>query len=591
MRSSLTALLSGALALGVLAVPGVARAQGFALDRFDPAPAGDRMFGVPSPFVAGKATLHAELLAEYAHHELGIRVADSTGETYAGAVVANRLLLHANINLALWDRLALNLEMPVALLQKGDDPSALGTTYVSPTSAQIGDLRLGARLRLFGGYHDPFQLGLGASVWFPTGPSDSFMSDGKMHAYPHLVVGGLVAERVVWSAAAGPEIRATTDYAGASQGTMVRFGAGVGLLVDPKRHLQLGAELYGNGNVGGTAPQTPNGEVLFDARYRVVDDVEIGAGVGPGLSTSVGSPDVRAVAMVAFTPEQKVAPPDRDKDGIVDAQDACPDVRGIRHEDPKKNGCPSDRDGDGIVDAKDACPDVAGVPNADPKKNGCPPDRDGDGIIDAQDACPDVAGVPSADPKKHGCPPDTDGDGIVDAQDACPALKGVPSADPKQNGCPPDTDGDGIRDDVDACPHEKGFANPDPAKNGCPKEVRVTAVEIVILQQIQFDTARATIKPVSNGLLDEVAGVLKDHAEITKVEVQGHTDSVGLKKQNKKLSQDRAESVMKALVTRGIASSRLTAKGYGQEMPIADNKTADGRQKNRRVAFTIVEKK
>jgi outer membrane protein OmpA-like peptidoglycan-associated protein len=202
-----------------------------------------------------------------------------------------------------------------------------------------------------------------------------------------------------------------------------------------------------------------------------------------------------------------------------------------------------------------------------------------------------VAGVPSADPKKHGCPPDTDGDGIVDAQDACPALKGVPSADPKQNGCPPDTDGDGIRDDVDACPHEKGFANPDPAKNGCPKEVRVTAVEIVILQQIQFDTARATIKPVSNGLLDEVAGVLKDHAEITKVEVQGHTDSVGLKKQNKKLSQDRAESVMKALVTRGIASSRLTAKGYGQEMPIADNKTADGRQKNRRVAFTIVEKK
>ena len=563
MKTSLFARLSGAFALGLLTLaPCAARAQGtqgFSLSRFDPAPAGDRMFGVPSPFVAGKMTLHAALLAEYAHRELGIRLEDPSGnQSYVGAVVAHRVLLHANVSLALWNRLAVNLEVPVAVLQKGEDPSALTTTYVSPSSAQMGDLRLGARVRLFGEYHDPFQLAIGGSLWLPTGPANSFMTDGKVHGYPHLVLGGELVKRLVWSAAAGPDIRGETAYSGVVQGTQVRFGAGVGFLVDDKKHLQLGAELYGNGNLG-SAAQLPNAEVLFHARYRVVDDLEVGLGAGPGLSKSVGSPDVRAVAMIAYTPEQKVIPPDRDKDGVIDAQDACPDVPGIRHEDPKKHGCPSDRDGDGILDAEDACADVAGVKSADPKKHGCPPDRDEDGILDAKDACPD--------------------------------LKGVASADPKENGCPPDTDGDGVRDDHDACPLEKGAPDPDPKQNGCPKAVRVTQGEIVILQQVQFDTAKATIKPVSNALLEEVAGVLKDHGEITKIEVQGHTDNVGLKKANQKLSQDRADSVMKALVGRGVVATRLTAKGYGQDVPVADNKKPDGRQTNRRVQFKIVEKK
>ena len=72
--------------------------------------------------------------------------------------------------------------------------------------------------------------------------------------------------------------------------------------------------------------------------------------------------------------------------------------------------------------------------------------------------------------------------------------------------------------------------------------------------------------------------------------MQGHTDTRGVAAQNKTLSQARADAVMKALVKRGIAKGRLTAKGYGQDVPIADNNTDEGRQKNRRVQFTIVEK-
>ncbi len=254
---------------------------------------------------------------------------------------------------------------------------------------------------------------------------------------------------------------------------------------------------------------------------------------------------------------------------------------------------PVDTDGDGIPDANDACPEVAGVANADPLKHGCPPDRDADGVLDQVDACPDVPGVPNADPAKNGCPPpgDRDGDGVTDDVDACVELKGVADADPAKNGCPPDTDGDGFRDDQDACPEEKGVDDPDPTKRGCPKLVRVTDKEIVILEQVQFDTGKATIKPASDELLTSVANVLKEHPEILKLEVQGHTDNRGSKQLNKKLSQDRAESVKKALESRGVEATRLLAQGYGPDKPIADNGSEEGRQQNRRVQFVVTEKK
>jgi outer membrane protein OmpA-like peptidoglycan-associated protein len=252
---------------------------------------------------------------------------------------------------------------------------------------------------------------------------------------------------------------------------------------------------------------------------------------------------------------------------------------------------PSDRDGDAILDGADACPDQAGLPDADPTKNGCPPppDRDRDGIPDASDACPAEPGPPSDDAKKNGCP-DTDGDAIPDPLDACPTVPGVPSDDPKKNGCPPDTDGDGIPDGQDACPKEPGPGNADASKNGCPLVV-VREQEIVITEQVQFESDQAVIKKESDGLLDGIAKVLEEHPEIRKVEVQGHTDTTGKAPHNKVLSASRAEAVRRALVKRGVAERRLVAQGFGQEKPIADNETEVGRAKNRRVQFVILEKK
>ena len=217
-----------------------------------------------------------------------------------------------------------------------------------------------------------------------------------------------------------------------------------------------------------------------------------------------------------------------------------------------------------------------------------PPDRDRDGVPDAADACPDLAGPPSDDPKKNGCP-DKDGDKVIDPIDACPEIPGKPSEDPKENGCPPDTDGDGIRDDKDACPADKGLPNEDPSKHGCPLVI-VRESEIVISQQVQFQVDKSIIKKESDELLDGIAKVLKDHPEILKVEVQGHTDATGNKQRNKVLSNSRAEAVKRALTKRGVKDKRLIAKGYGQEKPIADNDTDAGKAKNRRVQFVILEK-
>ncbi|WP_437997872.1 OmpA family protein [Sorangium sp. So ce185] len=593
MRSRSFCSLAAALA-ALAAVPALARAQdapvkpdGMALSRFVPAPAGDRMFSVPSPFAPGHLTPHVMLMADYASNPLVLRRARDGAEI--GAVVSDQLTFRLNASLPLWNKVSFDLDAPLTALQSGENPNGGGREFASPSGAELGDLRLGARVQLYGTYHDPLQLAVGAYLWLPTGAADSFVSDGHVRAMPYLAAGGRL-DRLVWSSSLGTELRRSQSFGGVAQGTMLTLGGGVGFLALGDR-LQVGPELTTAMVLEDISSRSINAELLLDARYRFLPFLEAGVGVGPGLTSGIGTPDLRVVAMAAFTPEQ---PPDGDRDGIPDPEDACARVAGERSADPRKHGCPPppDRDNDGIPDGDDACPFVAGVASADPRKHGCPPppDRDNDGIPDGEDACPFVAGVASDDPRKNGCPPDQDEDGVPDSEDACPEVKGPRSKDPAKNGCPGDTDGDTFRDDKDACPREKGFADPDPEKHGCPKAVRVTDKNVVILQQVQFDTDKATIKPVSDPLLDEVAQVLKEHPEIVLIEIQGHTDDRGTDEHNRVLSQNRANSVMAALVRRGIDSTRLTAQGYGRDQPLDNNATEEGRQRNRRVQFIIIKK-
>lgn len=122
-----------------------------------------------------------------------------------------------------------------------------------------------------------------------------------------------------------------------------------------------------------------------------------------------------------------------------------------------------------------------------------------------------------------------------------------------------------------------------------PKHVKVSGDHIEIDEKIQFGNNSDVILPASDGLITEIADTLKEHAQIKKVEVQGHASSEGDAKRNLALSDLRAKAVVVALVAKGIEPARLVGKGYGITKPIADNKTEEGKEKNRRVEFLIVD--
>ncbi len=231
-----------------------------------------------------------------------------------------------------------------------------------------------------------------------------------------------------------------------------------------------------------------------------------------------------------------------------------------------------DRDGDGVNDADDKCPDTPGLAAL----QGCP-DTDGDGIADADDKCPTVAGIA----KYQGCPiPDTDGDGVNDEEDKCPTVKGLA----RYQGCPiPDGDGDGVNDEEDKCP-----TRPGPASNqGCP-EIAKEVIEKVNMaaKNVFYATGSYKLLAKSFPSLNEVANIMKADESLM-LDIDGHTDEVGTNESNQVLSDNRAASVRTYLISKGVAESRMKSTGYGEEKPIADNKTAAGRAKNRRTEMTV----
>lgn len=283
---------------------------------------------------------------------------------------------------------------------------------------------------------------------------------------------------------------------------------------------------------------------------------------------------------------------DADKDGVSDKKDKCPDTpAGIPVD---KDGCPRDKDNDGVADYLDTCPDVAGT-----KMLGGCPDTDNDGITDKDDRCPDAAGskmlegcpdtdndgVADKDDKcpdtkrgikvdANGCAMDRDNDGVGDAEDRCPDAAGPVAL----KGCP-DGDGDGVADLDDRCPKTKGTLE----NKGCPEMAKQDVVRITYIgSKIFFENNSDKLKVASLSQLDELTKILNRY-EGANLTIEGHTDSNGSDEFNLNLSQKRTESVKAYLIRKGIAANRLTGVGMGEAKPIADNKTALGRAKNRRV--------
>lgn len=444
------------------------------------------------------------------------------------------------------DRLELSARLPVIIAQGGRGADELaGVT--EPKSFGLGTPELGARFALLRREDGaPVFLGLGLDVGLPGGTASAF---GRQDGW----AGFQFAPRLAVSREVGPL------SLGASAGVRIRSTE-----VEPGR--DFGSELE-QGLVVATRGEGLRGEIALEASESLVESdvalellgglrLPVGGGfeafalAGHGFTDIPGTPSLRINAGIAWSP----TPAPR--------EDPC---TGGRTHTPEQ--CPDqDDDGDSVPNGKDRCPLEAGAVD----NQGCPDrDSDGDSVVDREDACPNEPGLP----RHKGCPaPDADGDGVPDDEDACPKEAGVAA----NRGCPAQEEKPTEPPPAEP-PREQ---TPPPREEAPPAEPSRAPTDHHVL----FPTGQSELQEEEKRQLDDIAEYLKARPRLS-VRIEGHTDNTGPEELNRTLSQQRANMVRKYLIQRGVAGSRLVAKGYGPDRPLNGNSTPEEQRLNRRVEF------
>lgn len=461
-------------------------------------------------------------------------VADS--KTVHRRLVAHRFTIEPFVALGLFNWVEVGLALPLIAYQSGqreDDPAFV-------RRSGLGDFRLafkGALVR----HEQSGGLGLAwvLDVSFPTGRSDSFMRDRSITATPRLVFDYRI-RGFVFGVNIGYRFRRRVEFRD--------------LVIDDEVRVSLGAlfplwrdrvELTAEANVAfgvlaysalanRSQPLDTPTELLTQLRYRHPSGLVASLGGGVALSPGYAAPDFRLMLRLAYHYERTTPPRKTPKKRpVVTPRPTIPPF--VAHRPLTA------RDFDRIAN-----------------KTG---DRDGDGIPDDKDKCPDAP---------------EDFDGFQD-EDGCPDL---------------DNDGDGIPDHKDKCPNEPETFNGSDDDDGCPDKgpalkIEIKGSEIVLGQAVFFRTGSDELDKRSHAILSRLAQLLKARWDIRRLVIEGHTDDVGDPDRNVDLSERRARRVLAYLVTRGIASFRMSSKGFGAKKPVATNTTPEGRAKNRRVVFRI----
>ncbi|OGR07213.1 MAG: hypothetical protein A2341_11095 [Deltaproteobacteria bacterium RIFOXYB12_FULL_58_9] len=506
----------------------------------------------------------------YTSNPLVWRYADDTYEP----VIDQQLTLDLVAAIGVMSGVDVALALPIVFMQSGPNNADLGGLELA--GAGFGDLRLTPRINILRERSWGFGLAILPELSFPTGTSDRLMGDPSVAFRPRAVA-TLPIHKIFparFMASIGFNIR-RNDIVGDQD------EVGDELELQDEWLYQIGGEVdfepFGVPVVGLldfvgastlTAPFADNGlsslEVIVGARTRALSDYVFTVGVGGGLTRAVGTSAYRFIFGVAWAP----LPPDSDNDGIPDVADDCPFEPEDYDQYDDTDGCPDlDNDGDGILDTKDACPTE-------------PEDKN---QIDDDDGCPDAGA--------H----DQDGDGVLDIDDDCPSESEDLDYFDDQDGCPDsDHDFDGVPNEKDDCPDEKETINGIDDDDGCVDEGEgvteyVEDSRIEIKETILFESGKSTIKQKSNQVLDQVALQILAHPEVKLIRVEGHTDSLGNDEDNLYLSQDRADSVRRYLIGKGVPKGKVQAVGFGETKPIDTNATPAGRTKNRRVEFVIAQ--
>jgi OmpA-OmpF porin, OOP family len=634
-----------AVGIALLTAPSLAQPKAqqgeFSVQRFEPAPGTKNYLSVAGLRMDGAWGFSVGLAFDYARNPFVVLSCRSqtnctdknTQQAQDVPVIQDMFTLNLLAAVSPARPLQIGLRAPFVYANGSGFNADTGTAASAPLKALgAGDPTLEVKVRLFGGAHDPYLLGLAAEVSAPLG---HVTSAGHYLGNDSPVTGGV---RAIFDGQAGPlsfglNLRGVFRKPATLGSTTVgpadfRYGAGMGLRVSPI--FRILAEGYGS-----TQFSAKNGTTTLevDGAFEVTplsSPVSFKLGGGAGVIEGIGVPVGRAIAMLTIAREVG----DQDGDGIADANDKCPSIPEDNDGFEDDDGCPDDdNDGDRVADDKDKCPNQPETINGLKDDDGCPDeiaDRDKDGIPDDEDKCPEAGGktvnnrpgpnygcpdrdqdgIPDKDDKCADQPEDTDGfedtdgcpdadndkDGISDESDECIDQPEVMNGFKDQDGCPdelPDRDKDGIPDAKDKCPDKPENYNGIDDEDGCPEKgpalVQMEGTTIKILEQVEFATGKDKIQGAKSfSVLDAVTSVLKGHPEIFRVEVSGHTDNAGSAADNRALSQKRAEAVVAYLTSKGISERRLTAKGYGPDKPLVENSSKANKQKNRRVEFTIL---
>ncbi|MEZ4319591.1 MAG: OmpA family protein [Myxococcota bacterium] len=582
----------------------------------------------------GRAFVH------YAHRPL-VFVPDA--DDVDGTNIVSDVLQFDALAMYHYDRFRIGVDIPVYLYSAGQ---------LTQDGAGIGDIALDGRVTLLDRTDKGFGAAVGGRLTLPTSSVEAPLGLRSVGGEVFGIVDGEVEDILLAFNLGGRFVpSADLNNVKLNDQLFARLGAGWQLVDDAGVSLDLNTNLN-LGEVGNIAGIPI--EALLGGWGRIGDDFVLRGGVGTGLTPGVGSADFRTVVTIGYEPREDLDPDldglvgdedqcpndpedkddfedldgcpdlDNDKDGILDQADQCPndpeDVDGFQDED----GCPDFTTQITVKVKKqngELVPGATGTITAENvEEKGATPEF----LVDLHEGTYKLAAkapefLPNESEFTVPLPNGKDEVVITLQPDVIMGdlkiLVTNPAGEPLTDliwyldggvGPAPMNEG-AVTVKIPAGEHaldirREGFIThrskvtvPEKAQKEVvivlqPSQVTVTKEKIDVKGTVYFDTAKATIQSRSFGLLDDVAGVLLDHPEITKVRIEGHTDSRGGADYNRTLSDKRAKSVMQYLVNKGVDQGRLTAIGYGEDRPVDDRNVAEAWEKNRRVDFFIEER-
>ena len=585
---------------GVVSPPGMDRS--FDLQLFHPAVGSASFITLDGAAVLDHKLWNFGLVASYGYQLLSytLQGVDGPPSPVTKSPVQNLAMAELVSAVGIRNRYEIGVALPVAVTWGGDEFDRYGRgTGPMAVAVAMGDLRIEAKAQLLGSSSEPgYLLSISAGGTLPTGDEYSFLGERNVTGRVRAL---LEYQRSDWLRAlvmAGGLLRKKSEFFGTPMGPALLYGAALEL----RPNEEIGVIGEATGRVGSKYSDTNPAEVDAGMRFYLPSMVSLIMGGGFGLNHGLGSPTARAFVGLGWAPDYR----DRDRDGLIDLRDLCPDdpedwdgfedgdgcsdpdndVDGVPDSADKcpnvpedkdrfqdEDGCPEkDNDDDGVEDLYDACPDQKEDGRGKRPTDGCPStteDEDKDGIHDAADKCPDEPEDKDGFQDEDGCPDyDNDADGVPDSYDLCPNEAEDRDGFEDNDGCPdPDNDYDGIPDTADKCPNQAETINYYRDTDGCPDPgpelVRLGGSDkkVYLAERIKLRAGRDG-KPVltmnSRMMVALVAGLLKAHTDVSRVRIEVYGED-----QTKEATRERGEVVKSALVAAGVDAGRLEVAGLG----------------------------